>query len=275
MSGIVKRFGQTVVLDGVDLTIGRGEVHALMGENGAGKSTLLKILVGDLRHDGGTVSYDGVEQEIRSVREAREAGIAIVHQELSVIDALTVAENLFLGHEPRRTGRLDRQDMAEQAETLLARLGLRVQPDTPLARLDIAERQAVEICAALAQDARVLILDEPTAALTEAERLRLFAVIEQLRHEGLAIVYVSHHLTEIERLADRVTVLRNGRAVLSRPKSETSEADIVFAMLGEPVEELFPSRADATSPGEEILRLDGASFGRRFKLADISVRRGE
>lgn len=275
MTGIEKRFGQAVVLEGVDLTITPGEVHALMGENGAGKSTLLKILVGELRPDGGSITLDGIEMDIRSVREARNAGIAIVHQELSVIENLTVMENLFLGRELRKFGQLDRHRMSEQAEGLLARLGLTIHPDTPVSRLDVAERQAIEICAALAQDARVLVLDEPTAALTEAERQRLFAVIEQLRDDGLAIVYVSHHLSEIERLADRVTVLRNGRVALSTRMDVSTEAEIVFAMLGEPVDQLFPAHSTEDQLGEEVLRVEAISYGRRLSRADLNVRRGE
>lgn len=275
MSGIVKRFGAAVVLEGVDLTIRAGEVHALMGENGAGKSTLLKILAGDLRPDGGSIAYSGVATELRTVQDARDAGIAIVHQELSVIENLSVVENLFLGRELRRGGALDRRGMSAQAEGLLARLGLRIQPETPVSQLEVAERQAIEICAALAQDAQVLVLDEPTAALTETERLRLFTIIEQLRAEGLAIVYVSHHLSEIERLADRVTVLRNGHVVLHERMGTLTESDIVLAMLGEPVEQLFPPRADADAIGDEVLRMEEVSYGRRLHDTNVTVRRGE
>ncbi|MDR7188207.1 ABC-type sugar transport system ATPase subunit/ribose/xylose/arabinose/galactoside ABC-type transport system permease subunit [Microbacterium sp. BE35] len=275
MVGITKRFGQAVVLDGVDLTVRPGEVHALMGENGAGKSTLLKTLVGEVRPDSGTILLGEEPIEVKSVRDARDRGIAIVHQELSVIENLSVAENLFLGREPRRAGQLDRQAMLRQSKVLLARLGLHMDPDTPVFRLDVAERQAIEICAALAQNARVLILDEPTAALTETERLRLYTVIEQLRDEGLAIIYVSHHLTEIERLADRVTVLRNGHVVLCTSMEKSSASEIVFAMLGEPVEELFPDRASGTAAQEEVFRADAVSYGRRLSKASLAVRRGE
>ena len=242
LEGVTKFYGPTCVLDGVGLDIGAGEIHALMGENGAGKSTLIKVLTGISRMDSGKIRVNGEDVAIRAISAARRHGIAVVHQELSVLPNLTVRENLFLSREITRAGVLDIASMRSEAVRLLARLGLEIDPETPLSDLDVAERQAVEICRALAENAQILVLDEPTAALTDRERNRLFTVLEGLRQEGMSLLYVSHHLGEIRRLADRVTVLRNGHRVFTRSMSEVSEAEIVFGMLGEPVEELFPPR---------------------------------
>src|SRR5690349_9122934 len=212
MKGIGKRFPGVVALDAVDLEVMAGEVVALAGENGAGKSTLMKILGGVYQPDDGSVVIDGDPVQIRSVADATRLGIGFVHQELNVFDNLTVAENVLLGREPRYAGYLiDRKKLRDEAAKHIARVGLDVRPDTPLSKLSIAQQQLVEIAKALSQNARILILDEPTSSLTLTETERLLAIIKELRSEGVSIVYISHRLGEIRDIADRVVVLRDGK----------------------------------------------------------------
>lgn len=273
MRRISKSYGPATVLKDIDFDVREGEIHALMGENGAGKSTLIKVLTGVVRMDDGEIEVGGQSASIRSIPDARACGIAVVHQELSVLPNLTVEENLFLAREEARGFVLERRRMREESVRLLERLGLSIDPDTPVEQLDVAERQAIEICRALAEDARILVLDEPTAALSESERESFFAVIERLRDEGLGIVYVSHHLGEISRLADRVTVLRNGAVVLVAPMDRLTENEVVEAMLGEPVSALFPDRVGEA--GDVVLEASGLKFGRRVRGVDVELRRGE
>nr|MDT0662250.1 ATP-binding cassette domain-containing protein [Micromonospora sp. DSM 115978] len=275
MTGVTKVYGAARALDAVDLEVRFGEIHALMGENGAGKSTLIEILAGVVGADEGSIELAGAPVTIRSVEDARRLGVAVVHQELSFISNLTVSQNLFLGAEFTRGPVLDGRRAGREAEALLRRLGLRVDPDARGDQLDVAERQAVEICKALAQRAKILVLDEPTAALTGGERERLVGILESLRREGLAIIYVSHHLSEISRLADRVTVLRNGRRVVTEEMANLTEDAIVHAMIGESVGELFPPKGAAGDGVEPVLDVRGVSFGRRLRGVDLTVRPGE
>jgi ABC-type sugar transport system ATPase subunit len=232
--GVTKRFGGVVALDRVDFELGAGEIHALLGENGAGKSTLIKILGGIHRPDGGELFHDGRRLDIPDVAAANRLGIRLIHQESSLAPNLSVAENVFLGREPRSWGLLDRRRMFREAERLRDKLGLPEIGDvrTRVGGLSVARRQLVEIARALSVKARLLVLDEPTASLSEAETERLFAILRQLRAQGVGIIYISHRLEEIQRLADRITVLRDGRSVGTQTSGELSRAELIRWLVG-------------------------------------------
>jgi D-xylose transport system ATP-binding protein len=279
---ISKRFGGVRALEDVSFDLRPGEVHALVGENGAGKSTLLRVLGGAIpwpQYEG-EVRAGGAAARFRHVRDAERAGIAVVFQELSLVGPLTVAENIALGHEPSRAGFVQRSAMRTQARRVLHELGADIDPDTPVEQLGVGRQQLVEVAKALARDARVLFFDEPTAALTDADADRLLALLASLRDRGLAIAYVSHRLGEVFRISDRITVLRDGRSVASRPTSEWNEAALVGAMVGREIDALFPTRT--RTPGNVVLGVHGLTAadphrpGRRL-LDDVSleVRAGE
>jgi ABC-type sugar transport system ATPase subunit len=269
LRGIGKAFAGFRVLHGVDFDIRPGEVHALLGENGAGKSTLIKIIAGVHQPDAGEMLLDGAPVRFASPREARARGIATVYQELLLFPELTVAENIFLGHAPRRSwGGLDWPAMRARARTLLDGLDSHdLDVDAKVGSLSVANRQRVEIAKALSQDARVLIMDEPTAALAEADVQRLMQVVRRLRQRGVGIVYVSHRMPEIFALADRVTVLRDGAHVATRPIGEVDEAALVAMMVGRPVDQLFP-KVEAEI-GAVVLEAEG--LGREGTVRDISL----
>ncbi|MFG1960244.1 sugar ABC transporter ATP-binding protein [Nonomuraea sp. NPDC049028] len=270
--GLRKRFPGVLALDGVDLTVRAGEVHVLLGENGAGKSTLIKMLSGAYHPDEGRVLLDGRVVHIRTAGDAQRLGIATIYQEFNLVPELSVAENLSLGRPPRRFGFVDTKKMHERAVELLARVGVDVDPRTPVARLGIARMQMVEIAKALALDARVLIMDEPTAVLTTGEVEKLFSIVRRLREDGVAIVFITHHLEEIAEIGDRVTVLRDGRSVGEVP-ADTPQDELVRLMVGRPIDQQFPRRRGQT--GEPLLKVTG--LGRKGVFEDVSfeVRAGE
>ncbi|MCC5697357.1 ATP-binding cassette domain-containing protein, partial [Klebsiella pneumoniae] len=219
--------------DEVDLTIRSGEVHALLGENGAGKSTLMRVLSGDLVDYEGKITVEGHPVEFSKPAEAQRAGIAMIHQELDLVPALSVAENLYLGREPRtRYGAVDRRKMASRTRELLRRTGIELDPFRPVGQLRVGEQQLVVIARALSLNAKVLIMDEPTSALSAAEVDQLFAVIDELRRAGTGIVYISHRMDEIGRIADRATVLRNGRVVGEFDARDLTAEKAAEAMVG-------------------------------------------
>ena len=241
MSGIRKVFPGVVALDGVDFDLLPGEVHALIGENGAGKSTLIKIVAGLYRRDGGTMRLDGEEVDFRSPADAIARRIKVVYQELDLVPGLSVAENVFLGGYPKTPrGLVDWATLRRQTAEVLGQLGLTIDPDTPVGHLRVAEQQLVEIARALSRQARILVMDEPTSALSPAEVDRLFDVIARLRRHSVAIVYVSHKLDEIYRIADRVTVFRDGKRVVTKAIAETAPHDLVTWMVGRELKDLFP-----------------------------------
>lgn len=274
LRGVTKRFGGVRALAGVDFTLQAGEIHALLGENGAGKSTLINVLGGLVRPDDGVVEIDGRRVEIRSVADAGRLGIRVIHQELSLAPNLSVAENLFLGHEPLWLGLLDRRAMVRAAQELIARLDLGDigSVEAPVAALSTARQQMVEIARALSVDSRILILDEPTSSLSEAETTALFATLKRLRSRGVGVIYISHRLEEIRRLADRITVLRDGKAIGTQGAETLDPRVLVRWMVGRDIKDHFPR--PPWNPGTEALEVRGL---RNAWIHDVSftVRHGE
>jgi rhamnose transport system ATP-binding protein len=274
LRGLSKSFAGVGVLNDVGFDIRAGEVHALLGENGAGKSTLIKIIAGVHRPDGGTVAVSGEPVVFASPRDAQARGIAVVYQELLLFPELTVAENIFLGHAPRTAWGIDWATVRREARVLLDSLDSHdLDIDATVGTLSVANRQRVEIAKALSQKARLLIMDEPTAALAEADVQRLMDVVRKLRAQGVAIVYVSHRMSEIFALADRVTVLRDGAYVGTRTISEVTEATLVAMMVGREIAHLFP-KVEAKL-GDTVLELRDVCHGRRVRNISFKLRAGE
>ncbi|WP_152047441.1 sugar ABC transporter ATP-binding protein [Aureimonas psammosilenae] len=278
VSGVSKSFLGIPALQNIDLTLLRGEVHALLGENGAGKSTLVKIITGVYRRDAGEMRLDGEIVEPRGVEEAQALGIGTVYQEVNLLPNLTVAENLFLGREPRRFGLVSVGRMRRMAREVLARYGLDLDVGANLSRYSVAVQQIVAIARAVELSGKVLILDEPTASLDAAEVERLFTIVRKLRDQGLAVVFITHFLDQVFDLADRVTVLRNGRLVGTKPIKGLTRLDIVQMMLGRELKEETVGERPALSEGadgEAAIRFRG--FGRKtsVKPFDLDIRRGE
>ena len=274
LSGIVHRFGATVALDGASLEVRPGEVHALLGENGAGKSTLLGILGGLLAPRSGTMEVDGSPYAPRSPRDARDRGIALIHQELSLFPHLTVAENVLMGKEPSRRGLWDRKEARRLTQSVLAEFGHpEIDPDATVGRLAIGARQVVEICRAIAARARVVLMDEPTSSLPRGDVDRLFATIGRLSSAGVAVVYISHFLEESRAVASAFTVLRDGRTVETGAISTVTNDQLIALMVGRTVGELFPRR-EGRPGGEAVLEVAGlAAPGLRD--ASFALRGGE
>ncbi len=274
MSGIHKSFPGVVALAGVDLELRRGEVHVLVGENGAGKSTLMKILSGAYRKDDGMISLEGREVEIAGPRHARELGIGIIYQELMLVPELSAAENVFLGREPRRLpGLVDRRTMMRDARRLLDELGAAFDVGAPARQLSIAQRQLVEIAKALSLDSRILVMDEPTSALTGRESAALFTIIRRLTARGVSVVYISHRLDEIFEIGDRVTVLRDGRHVATRSIGDTSRRELVRLMVDRDVRDIVMRTPAA--PGNELLRVTGLTRAGMLHDVALTVHAGE
>ena len=257
VNGIQKRYGGVHALRGVDFGLAAGEVHVLLGENGAGKSTLMGVLSGAVVPDEGTITLDGRPIRFASPREAHAAGIAMIPQELDLVPGLDIAANLFLGNEVTQGGVLSHRVMRRRAQDLLARAGVSLDAGLPVSSLRMGERQLVAIAKALSAQARILIMDEPTAALSALEADHLFGVVRDLSARGVGIVYISHRLEEVARIAHRVTVMRDG-AVVGTTGPDAPQAELVRLLVGRPFAELFPPRAAAV--GAPILRLDHAGF---------------
>ncbi len=275
LAGIAKAFPGVKALKGVSFDVRAGEVHALLGENGAGKSTLIKIMSGVHHPDAGEISLDGQPFRPSGPHEARRAGIATIHQELLLFPDLTVAENVFMGHAPGSRWRgMDWRAMRRETKNLLASLDIHdLDPDAVVGTLSVGNRQRVEILRALSQDARILIMDEPTAALAEHDVQRLFAIVRLLRERGVGIVYISHRMEEIFVLADRITVLRDGEHVATREAAQTTPDDLIRLMVGRQIDQLFPK--ETVPVGEPVL--EARALRRAPQTLDVSltVRSGE
>ncbi|HNU09434.1 MAG TPA: ATP-binding cassette domain-containing protein, partial [Pyrinomonadaceae bacterium] len=276
MRQITKEFPGVKALDGVTFDLHSGEFHALVGENGAGKSTLMKVLSGVYPYGtyGGEIAVDGADRRFATIREAENAGIAIIFQELSLVKELTVGENIFLGKEPSRFGVINWSELYHRASSLLNELHLPIDPRTPVGNLGIGQQQLVEIAKALSKEAKILVLDEPTAALTESEVETLFAILRKLKERGVGMIYISHKLDEVFEMADRITVLRDGRTVGTSPAADLTKDKVIALMVGRDVGDIFPVSAhdfgetalevtnftafDPDNPGKKIV--DNVSF---------------
>ncbi|WP_020660481.1 sugar ABC transporter ATP-binding protein [Amycolatopsis benzoatilytica] len=272
--GVAKSFGAVAAVDGVSFPLYAGEVHALVGENGAGKSTIVKMLAGVHRPERGALLLDGKEVAFSSPADAKAAGIAVIYQEPTLFPDLSVAENIVMGRHPRKGfGRIDRAAIRSEAERLFARLGVRIDPARPARGLSIADQQIVEIAKALSADARVLVMDEPTAALSLVEVERLFAVARALRDEGAAIMFISHRFEEITDLCQRVTIMRDGKHVSTDLMDEVTVDTMVRRMVGRDLAALFPKQE--VEPGAVVLEVEGLTREGVFRDVSFSVRAGE
>ncbi len=273
MEHISKSFPGVKALDDVTFNLRKGEVMALLGENGAGKSTLMKILSGVYTRDDGEIIVEGKSVPAMTQKTASELGIAIIHQELNMCQHLTVAENMFLGREPLKHGIINRRKMTEDAKAILSRLGVDIDPDTITGELQVSKQQMVEIAKALSINAKVLIMDEPTSALTAREIEELFTIIRQLRSEGCGIVYISHRLEELKQIADRVTIMRDGRYITSGSYFDFTMDEIIANMVGREIKEKYPR---ITCPvGKVIFEVRNLNAGRLVRDISFKVNEGE
>ena len=274
LENISKQFPGTLALDNVSLDIKRGEVHVLFGENGAGKSTLIQIIAGVHRPSKGKIFFNDKEIEISSVQHARELGISVVFQEFSIIPQLTIEENLFLGSEMSKGPFLDKNKLRQQAKETLDRLGFPLEPNQRAMYLSRAEQQMVEIAKAFRSKPSIVILDEPTASLTERETDQLFSMMDELKREGIGIIYITHRINEIKRIGDRITVLRDGKYISTIPVIEATEEKLVELMTGRVIDKIFPSIQ--CNPGVKLLEIENLTIAKNIvKDVSLEVRGGE
>jgi len=275
MKAITKRFPGTLAVDNVDFSVFPGEVHVLLGENGAGKSTLVKIISGVYERDEGEMVYDGAPCVFKGVREAQDAGINIIHQELNLLPERSIAQNIFVGREPVRKslpGVVDKKRMVEDSRELLASIGLDLDPNTLVKNLSIAQQQMVEVTKSLSTNLKLLVMDEPTSSLTNKEIDKLFEIIENLKKQNIAIIYISHRMDEIKRVGDRVSILRDGRYIDTVDAANLDMDDVIRKMVGRTIEKMY--ERSYNTPGQEILRTENLT-GLRFRDVNISVHAGE
>ncbi len=277
MHGIVKSFPGVHALKGVQLDLQPGEVHALLGENGAGKSTLIKVLGGAHRPDEGTIEIDGQPVEIASPADSQRAGVGIIYQEFNLVPAMTARENIFLGQEGSRVGILPVREERRKARELFERLGVDLDPEALVRRLTVAQQQVVEIAKALLLESRIIVMDEPSAALSPREVEGLFRIIRELKSQGIGIVYVSHRLDEIFEICDRATIYRDGEHIVTRPISDLTRESIIELMVGRRLENEFPHRevSDNTRTSGEGLVVSNLNRGTEVRDVSFNVRRGE
>ena len=275
MKGIDKSFPGVHALDHVDFEVRRGEVHALMGENGAGKSTLMKVLTGIYTKDSGTITYEGKEVSFHNTREAQDTGIVIVHQELNMVGHLTVAQNIYIGREFKKGIRIDDKKMNEEAAKLFERLHIHIDPAETMSSLTVGKQQMCEIAKAISRDAKVIIFDEPSAALTEAEIEELFKIIRDLREQQVGIVYISHRMDEIKVITDRVTVMRDGAYVGTLITKDCTKEDIINMMVGRVIYE-DPKACSAVAPDAPVvLKVEHLNAGRMVQDVSFELHKGE
>ena len=275
MKGIDKSFPGVHALDHVDLEVRKGEVHALMGENGAGKSTLMKVLTGIYTKDEGTITYEGREVELSNPREAQDAGIVIVHQELNMMGHLTVAQNIFIGREIMNGKLIDDKKMNEEARKLFDQLGIDIDPKETMSRLTVGKQQMCEIAKAISHEAKVIIFDEPSAALTEAEIEELFKIIRDLRDKQMGIVYISHRMDEIKVITDRVTVMRDGGYVGTLITKDSTKDDIINMMVGRVIYEDPKTESAVPKDAPIVLKVEHLNAGRMVRDVSFELRKGE
>lgn len=275
MSGIQKYFSGVHALKGVDFELRAGEVHALMGENGAGKSTLIKVLCGIHKRDGGNVEYFSQPVNFANIAESQAAGISVIHQELNMMNHLTVAQNIFIGREPMNGPFIDDKKMIKDAKALFERIGVNIDPSALLGSLTVGKQQMVEIAKAVSHDCKLLVLDEPTAALTQPEVEELFKIMNDLKAKDIGMIYISHRMDEINRISDRVTVMRDGEYVGTVNTAETTKDDIVHMMVGRVI---YGDKKEASTVPEDapvILEVKNLNAGKEVKDVNFKLRKGE
>ena len=275
MSGITKRFPGTLALDRVQLTCEKGKVHILLGENGAGKSTLVKIISGVYHRDEGTVWYDGQEVNFTNVRQSMDAGISIIHQELNLLPERTIAQNIYLGHEPMVKGLkgvVDYKKMVKDSQELMQSLGLDMNPNTLVKKLSIAQMQMVEVVKALSRDVKLVIMDEPTTSLTSREITKLFELVERMKKQNVAIIYISHRMDEIKRIGDHVTVMRDGQYIDTVDVASVDLNTLISMMVGRRIDKMY--ERNYNQPGDVVFQTHDLT-GYRFRNVNMNVRAGE
>ncbi len=275
MKDIDKSFPGVHALDHVNFEVRKGEVHALMGENGAGKSTLMKVLTGIYTKDSGSIVYEGKEVEFHNTRDAQDQGIVIVHQELNMLGHLTVAQNIFIGREFKKGIRIDDKKMNEEAEKLFKRLNIDIDPTEMMGNLTVGKQQMCEIAKAISHEAKVIIFDEPSAALTEAEIEELFKIIRDLRKQQLGIVYISHRMDEIKVITDRVTVMRDGTYVGTLITNDCTKDDIINMMVGRVIYEDPKTESSVAKDAPIVLKVENLNAGRMVQDVSFELRKGE
>ncbi len=275
MEGIDKSFPGVHALDHVNLEVKKGEVHALMGENGAGKSTLMKVLTGIYSKDEGIILYEGKEVEFTNPREAQKEGIIIVHQELNMLNHLTVAQNIFIGREPRKRNIIDDAKMNDDARKLFERLHIDIDPTENMGKLTVGKQQMCEIAKAISHEAKVIVFDEPSAALTESEIEELFKIIRDLKNKGMGIVYISHRMDEIKVITDRVTVMRDGGYVGTLITEECTKDDIINRMVGRVIYEEPKIKSAVAKNAPVVLKVENMNAGKLVRNISFELRKGE
>lgn len=276
MKNIDKRFSGVHALKSVNLELKKGEVHALMGENGAGKSTLMKVLCGIHKRDGGTISLFGEEVNFHTIKESQEAGISIIHQELNMMNHLTVAQNIYIGREPMINGiYIDDKKMEKDAKELFDRIGVKIDPSAVLGTLTVGKQQMVEIAKAVSRDCKILILDEPTAALTQVEVEELFKIMNDLKEKGIGMIYISHRMDEINRISDRITVMRDGEYVGTLITKDTTKDEIVKMMVGRVIYGDKKEQSNVPDDAEVVLEVRNLNRGKEIRNVSFTLRKGE
>lgn len=277
VTNLSKSFSGVKALEDVQLSLKKGEVHALMGENGAGKSTLMKILVGLLQPDSGTIQFDGSEMKHKNASQTLKSGISMIHQEILMIPELTIAQNIFLGREKEISGSkwgwLNDHLINEKAHALLEKMGLHIPVTTSMKQLSVAQMQMIEIAKAISNDAKIIIMDEPTSAISDKEVRVLFNIIKELKSKGVSIIYISHKMEEIYEIADTITVLRDGKHVATKPVAELDMNELISLMVGREIEQLFP--VSAKTVGEKVLSVNNLAQNGNFSGVSFDLHAGE